>query len=200
MGNDHDRSACVFNFFEAFKAFFLKAHIPDSQYLINQKYVGSYIDRNGKSQPHIHSGGISPHRVVNIFIQLRKCNNIINLLINLLFGHSKNRSIGIDIFPAGHIRMKACSKLQQTGNSSVDLHLSIRGIHDLVDQLQGGTLATAVSADQSYRFPLLNGKADIIQHPVILIPIALPEQHFVLHAVAFICINLELLFYIHQLD
>ena len=113
MGNRHDRRPRPFDFHQASKALRLKIHVTDSQYFVNQQNIRIYINRHGKRQTHIHSRRIGAHGIVDKFLQLGKFNDPANSLVNFLSSKPKNRSVNINIFPAAHIRVKSCAKLQQ---------------------------------------------------------------------------------------
>ena len=134
MRNDNDRRSFPFDFTKPVKTFCLKIHISDRKNLVYQQNVCIDINGNRKRQTHIHSGRIRPHRIINILFQLGKFDNIVQSDINLFARKSKYGSIDIYILTSTHIRMKPSSQLDQTGNSSTHLNLSLIRIHNLCKQ------------------------------------------------------------------
>ena len=97
----------------------LKRHIPDGKHLVHDQNFRVKMSRHGKRQFDKHSAGITLDRRVYKFSDFRKFDDIIHLPVDLGFFHPEDRAVHVDIFPACHFAVEACSDLQHGGDSAV---------------------------------------------------------------------------------
>ncbi len=114
MGYDNDGCSLPFDFLKTVETFFLECRISDSKDFVYEKNVRVHIDCYGKSEPHVHSRRIGPYRIVDEFLELRKCYDVIHLFVNLFFGQTENGCVGIDVFPSAHVGVESCAELNQS--------------------------------------------------------------------------------------
>ena len=50
---------------------------------------------------------VGTHRIINIFFNLRKADNFFKPLVNFFFFQTENSRVDINVFTAGHIRVKS---------------------------------------------------------------------------------------------
>ena len=176
MGHNNDCNAGSFQLPKPVEAFGLEVGISNCQNFINQQNIRIHVDGNRKGKPHIHTGRIRPHRIVNKFFQFGKGNDIMQPGINFLLGQAKNRCIGIDIFPSAHVRMEAGTQFNQAGRQ----------------KLQRGTFSAAVVSDQTDCLPFFHLKADAVQNRSLFIAAALTKQQAFLELIALVIVNFKL--------
>ena len=113
--------------------------------------------------------------------------------IDFFLAQSENGSIGVDVFPSAHIRMKTGTQFDQAGHPTFDGDGAAVGIEDPCQQLQRGALAAAVVSDQTHGFSTLYRERNVPQHLTVLIPPAVPEQEPFLKALSLVQKHLEVL-------
>ena len=83
------------------KAFFLKLGVAHGENFIDHQNLRLQVRCDRKGQPDIHAAAVTLHRCIKKLFDLRECNDLIELLLDLRARHSKDRAVQKDIFAAG---------------------------------------------------------------------------------------------------
>ena len=121
MTYEKNRTAFVRYIPHLSKALPLERRIPNRQDFIHQKDFRFEVSSNAESQPHIHTTRVMLNGRVNKSFNLRKGHNFVELVVDLSFLHPENRTVQIDVFPSGQLRMKSSANLKQASNPSVQI-------------------------------------------------------------------------------
>ena len=136
MADKDDGLTHLLKFFEFMIAFRLKENIPYRQRFVHDQDLRIDIDRHRKGKTHKHTAGIGLHRLVDIFADIRKFQNRIQLLIDFFLRKSDHGSVQIDIFNPIILIIKACSQFQQRRNTSIDGHAASAGVQNACNDFQ----------------------------------------------------------------
>src|SRR4030095_15186480 len=82
--------------------------------------------------------------------------------------HSEDGSVQEDVLPAGQIRVKAGSYLQQARNSPSAVYSSGCRLRNAAQDLQQRALPCTVRADDAYNLPLIDFERNVPQRPELL--------------------------------
>ena len=110
------------------------------------------MDGNRKRQAYIHTAGIGANRLVNIFTDIGKSENVIEFFIGLLPAQTENSGIHIEIISPGKFRIKSSTKLQERSDFSVNVNPAFGGIYNATNALQKRRLATTIAIDNANSF------------------------------------------------
>ena len=124
--------------------------------------------RYGERKLNEHTRRITLDRRIYKLSDLGKLNYILNLRLDLLLGHTEDRTVHEYILTTGQFRMETGSDLQHRCNTTVHLDRTGRRRGDLRDQLQKCTFTGAVMADNADSLALIYGKIDIVQRKELL--------------------------------
>ena len=95
-------------------------------------------------------------------------------MAHLLPGHTQNGAIQINVLAPGQIRVEARANFQQAGNAATHAHAAAGRRGHAAENLEQGAFAGPIAADDSERFPLLDGEADVLERPDgLTIPVAM---------------------------
>jgi hypothetical protein len=81
-----------------------------------------------EGKPDIHARAVTFDRRIQKLFDFGKVDNLIEVSLNLIAGHSKDRSIQEDVFAAGQLRVKASADFEQASYSSLDADFPFGGI------------------------------------------------------------------------
>ncbi|MCY1245375.1 hypothetical protein D9M72_585230 [compost metagenome] len=73
------------------------------------------MDRNGECQPQIHARGIELNLGVNELADLRKLNDVVEAVVDLLLGHPQDGAVQVDVVTAGKIGVKSRTHFDEAG-------------------------------------------------------------------------------------
>src|SRR5688572_15992327 len=125
---------------------------------------------NRKPEPRLHATRITLHRCVDEPWDPGELDNLIELLRDLPARHAHDRTLQKNILAPGEIRMKAGRNLDQRSNPPNCRTTTVRGPHDLREQLEDRRLASTVGPNDAQRLPGIDSKADILQRPELAAP------------------------------
>ena len=152
------------------KALVLEIGITHRQRLIHNQHIRSACRCHAESQPHLHAAAVHPHRLVHVVANLGKSfdrrhqhRDVVQVIAQQLARHHH-------ILPAGEVRVKTDTKLQQGSHPTRDADAAGRRLCGAGDHLQKRALARAVQTDHPHRLARPHGKADVLQNPVLLVP------------------------------
>ena len=86
MGNKNNGFAFAFEFVDFIQAFGHKGGVADGQHLVDQQDVRVHVDGDGKSQSHVHTGGVGLHRVIDKIFQFGKFNDVGEFFLYFFLG------------------------------------------------------------------------------------------------------------------
>ena len=112
MANKEHRSPFSLAYILHFSyGFLLEFGIAHGKHLVHYKDLGVQMCSHGETKTNLHSAGITLNRRINIPFTATKRDDFIQLFRYLLFSHTQNGSIHINILPSSQFRMEARSHL-----------------------------------------------------------------------------------------
>src|ERR1043166_1922428 len=121
--------------------------------------------RDCKRQSHVHPTRVVLDRRINKLVDLRERDNLVELRRDFRSPHPQNCAIQVNVLPAGQLRMKPCSHLQQRSNTSMDLRMPLGRFRDSGQQLKQGRFASAISPDDAHNFAARDLEGNVLQCP-----------------------------------
>ena len=135
--------------------------------------VGVHVHGDREAEPHVHAGRVELHRAVDELLQLGEVHDGVEDLVHVALGHPHQRTVQVDVLPAGQVLLEAGTQLQQPGQLAPHGHLAIRGLQHAADALEQGRLARAVAAQDADGLPFPDGQRDAVERPEVLGGLAL---------------------------
>src|SRR5437773_2429710 len=126
--------------------------------------MGSYC----KSQAYVHPSGVVLHRCINESFDFGKSDNLIEFAINLGFFHTEDGAVQVDIFSSSQFRMKTRAHLQQRTDSPMDLGKACCWVGDARENLEQGSLASAIGANNTYSFAAFDFEGNLFERPDVV--------------------------------
>ena len=152
------------------KALVLKIGVTHRQRLIHNQDIWAARRCHAECQAHLHAAAVHPDRLVHVVANLSKSfyrrhqhRDVVQVIAQQLARHHH-------ILPSGEVLVKTNTKLQQGGHPTRDTDAARRRLCGTGDHLQQRALARAVQTDHSHRLARPHGKADVLQHPFLLVP------------------------------
>src|SRR5262245_10889430 len=103
--------------------------------------------RHCEGQAQIHAAGVVLDRSIDELLDLRKGDDLIEVLVDLFALHTKDRAVEKDILTSGQLRMEAGANLQQRANPPKDVGVAGCRLGDSRENLKQRALARAVPAN-----------------------------------------------------
>ena len=113
MRNKDNRHTGTFELLNPPHAALLKKHVADRQCFVDDENIRFHMDSHRKGQADEHAARVNLHGPVYKVADLRKSFDVGNSLACLSIGEAENRSIEIDVFPPGELRIETGAKLKQ---------------------------------------------------------------------------------------
>ena len=135
MGNHEDRCSPLLDLLHLPVTFCLEEYVSDGQGLVDDQDLRLHINVERKRQTDEHTAGVCLHRLIDKIADIRKIQDILQLLIHLLPGIAHHRAVHIDIFDSGVVHVEAGTKLQKCGDLSLHVHLACGRCEDTGDDL-----------------------------------------------------------------
>ena len=145
----------------------LEVGVPNSEHLVDDEQLRRNRRRRGENEPHLHPGRIGLQRLVDIFLEFGKFDDIVDGAVGGLAGLAEIGQIGIGVLPPGQLRMKAAANLQQRMRLPTDFKPPRGRLDQAGDQLQKRAFAGAVAADESDLLPSLDGQRHAVDRHVL---------------------------------
>ncbi|MNZ72882.1 hypothetical protein D3C78_912730 [compost metagenome] len=169
MGHDQQCGALLLELTDTIETLVLKVGITHRQRFINDKDIRAKGGSNRESHAHLHAAGVSPHRVVEVFANFRKGLYLGHNPANLLGVEAHQPGRMVDVLSASEFRIKAHTELKNRSDTPIDLHATFSGLQGACDHLEQGGFASTILADDANGFPRLDGKADVLEHPMLFV-------------------------------
>jgi len=150
------------------QALLLELCIPNRQNLIYDQNLWLQMRRNCKGEPHIHATAVALDWCIQEFLYAGERDNLVELALNFDFAHAQDGAIEKNVFAAGELGMEAGAYLEQAGDAATDAHPASRGFCDAAENLEQGTLAGPIAADDAQHLALLYFERDIFESPELL--------------------------------
>ena len=135
MADKQDGLPLLLKFFKFAVAFGLEEHVAYRQRLVHNQDLWVDINSHGKSKAHKHAAGIGLYRLIHKIPNIRKVQNILQLLLHLPAGKAHHGSIHVDILNPCIIHIKTSAQLQKSRDHSRHLNLPGRRCQDPGDNL-----------------------------------------------------------------
>ena len=119
--------------------FFLELRVTHRQHLVDDEDFRFQVRRHGEGEPHIHAAGVMLHRRIEKHLRLGKGDDLVELAVDLLARHAKDRAVEINVLPAGQLRVKTGAHLEQAGDAALDLHPALRRLGDAAQNFSTGS-------------------------------------------------------------
>ena len=113
MRDKKDRLSGHLEFIKFMKALCLKEYVSDGKRFIHNQNFRINVDGNRKCKPHEHSAGIHLDRLIYIFADIRKGQNVIELGLDLILSKADHCAVQIDILNAVVLHVEAGSQFQE---------------------------------------------------------------------------------------
>ena len=127
----------------------LEALVTDGQDLVDHQDVGVHVHGDREAEPHVHARRVELDRAVDELLQLGEVHDGVEDLVHVALGHAQQRTVEVDVLPAGQVLLEAGSQLQQPGQLAPHGHLSRGRLEHAADALEQGRLARAVAAQDA---------------------------------------------------
>src|SRR5262249_32366740 len=85
----------------------------DGDHFVDDQDLRFEMRRDGKAKSNMHAAAIALHRSIKELLDIRKCNDLIELARDLGTSHPKNGAVEKDVFPAGQFGMEPCAHLEE---------------------------------------------------------------------------------------
>ena len=147
------------------QAFLLEIDVANGEHLVHQKNLRFEMGGDGKGEADVHTGGIMLHGCVDEFFELGESNDFIKFACDFALGHAQNGTAKKSVFAAREFRMEAGADFEQATNASANLRPSSGRFCNAREDLQQGSLAGTVAADESEHFAFADFEGNIFQGP-----------------------------------
>ena len=156
VGNEKDRDLTVFQFLHLADAAVGKDGVAHRQGFVHNQDFRIHVDGGGERQAHVHAAGVLFHRAINEISNLRKGFDRGQVAFHFRAADPHDLAIDEDVLHAGKLRIEARAQFQQGRNAPASDHTTAGGLQNAARNLQQGTLAAAVGADQADNLPALH--------------------------------------------
>jgi hypothetical protein len=131
------------------------------------------------AEPHVHPRGVALHGGVEKLLDLGEGDDVVELGSDLAPLHPENGTVQEDVLTAAQLRMESRPDLEQRGHPAAQDGATLGRLGDARKNLEQGTLARAVAADDADDLSNLHVERDSAQGPEalhrIVGPAKLPE-------------------------
>ena len=83
MGDEDDRAAALLELEDLAEALALERLVADGEDLVEQQDVRVEVRRDREAEPHVHPGGVRPHRPVDRVLELGEGDDLVEALADL---------------------------------------------------------------------------------------------------------------------
>ncbi|BBO67070.1 hypothetical protein DSCA_10000 [Desulfosarcina alkanivorans] len=142
-------------------------HIPHCQSLINDDNRGIDVRLNRKGKAQKHTAGECFYRLVDELANVGEVNDLIIPGFDFFFGESQNAPIQKNVIAPRKIRIKATSKFQQCGDAAIYRHVTTCSRQSSCYDLEKGTFAASITANDAECFAKPHAKRDIVKCPKV---------------------------------
>ena len=91
---------------------------------------------DSKTETDGHTGAVTLNRRIDVFLTAGEIDDLIELAVNLLLGHTEDSAVHIDILPTRHLAMETCADLEQAGDTSACTDGTDGGSGNFAQQLE----------------------------------------------------------------
>src|SRR5262249_18524516 len=144
-----NRAPLCADFLHLLKTLLLKLRVADGQHFINQQHFGLEMRSHAERESHVHPARITFDRRIEKLLYLSEGNDLVELAIDLRLLHTENRTVEINVFTTGELRMETRTDFQQRTDTPVNLGESTRGRGDARENPQQRAFAGAVQTDDA---------------------------------------------------
>src|SRR5690606_33600002 len=144
------------------EALLLKRVIADGEHFVDHQNLLVQMRGDGEGKAHIHTGGVALYRRIDEFFDLRKGDDLVETLIDLLLSHAEDRAVQINIFPPAELLVEARADFEQGRGAATDNRPPLRRRGDLGEYLQQRRLSASVLSDESHDLARLDRKGDAV--------------------------------------
>src|SRR5580765_4578699 len=124
MGHQQNGAAATAEFGELIETFVRERFVPDGKHFVHEQNIWVDIDRDRKSETHVHAGRVGLHRRVDEFIELCKPDDLVEAAGDFAAAETEHQSIDVYVLAAGDLRMKSRAELDERRHTSVDANRS----------------------------------------------------------------------------
>lgn len=156
-----------------FNALLLKFRVPHGQDLVDDQNFGFQVGGYGKTQAHLHAGGVEFDRRIDMFFHPAEVDDLVQFAVDLLFGHAQDGAVHVDVLAAGQFGVEAGADLQQGAHPAFEAHFARSRFGDMRQDLKQGAFAGAVVADNAQYLALFDLEVDVFERPEYTLVFAL---------------------------
>ena len=157
------------------EALLLEEHVADGERLVDDQHVRPHRGRDAEREPDLHPARVGAHRFVEVVADVRERLDPGHRAVDLVVRHSGKQPGHPDVLPSGELGLEPHAEFEQRRDAPGGGHGAGGGLQHARDHLQQRALAGAVRADDADRFAGPDREADVLQHPVPLMPRAESE-------------------------
>src|SRR5215510_10470328 len=128
-------------------------------------YVGLEVRGDCKAEAQVHTARISLGWCIKKVLNLGKGDYLVELTRDFGLVHSQDRTVKIDVFTPGQVRVKTCSYAQEGSGRSVKIRPPRRWPGDARQNSQQRRFPRAVETDNADKFTGMNLEAHIFERP-----------------------------------
>jgi hypothetical protein len=149
---DKENGAITRNLSNSLKALGAEGTIADSQNLVQNQNVGLHGGGHGEAKTHVHSGAVGLDGGINEFPDLSELDDVINPIVDFLFGESEQRTVHVDILSPRQDRIKSGAERDNGAYPPPGLDKSGIRFDQAVQHPEQGCFSGSISPDQAEAF------------------------------------------------
>ena len=172
VGNEDEGHALGTKFGDPGVTFFLEGLVAHGEDLVGEEDVGLQVHRHGEAQAHLHAGGVIFEGGVDEVGQLREFDDVLDALLGVAVAKAVEAGVEEDVFVAAELGVEADAELNEGGDAAMGDDPALGRFQDAGDDLQQGTLAGAVVAEQAQGLARLDAQVDVVQGQEMLAALA----------------------------
>src|ERR1700730_481778 len=165
MGHKKDGAFFAARLSHLAQAFFLKSNITNSQNFIDNENFRLKMRSDRKYHPNLHTAGIALDGSIQKFTDTRKISDLFKFVIDFLLPHAEDRSIQVNVFTAGQLRMEAGADLEKASHTATYANFAFGWVRNTRENFQECTFASAIGANDGDRVALLHIETYVTQRP-----------------------------------
>mgnify|MGYP001569788673 CR=1 FL=1 len=127
------------------------------------------MDGDGKPKTQCHASRIGEQRRIDELFDVRKMDDSVKLFCDVIFTHTQEHGIEINILLSGEIRVKSGLQVDEGDDLSMSFHCAVRWRGDAGDDFKERCLAGPIGADDADPPPLPDRQVDVFEGPDLLV-------------------------------
>ena len=173
MGNQNKRHTFRAQCGNLGEALVLERLVAYGKDLVGQQDIRFQMDSHGKTQAHLHPGGVVLERRVDEVFEFGEFDDVLHPLLDIPIAKAVETGVKKDVFKTRQFGIESHPQLDKGSDAPMGDYLTFGGNQDTGNNLQQGALAGAVVPQKTQRLATFNGETHIIQRQEVLAPFPL---------------------------